>query len=124
MAMLKLTKGRTYTRTGLSCKRGVPFYADQKLAADLLLSGRFVQLKEKTGMNNEGADGPTEPAGIFDSMKVEDLKKYAAENGIDITGLKKKDEILDVIKSAENGEVSGPTEPAEPDTSMESLFEQ
>lgn len=52
------------------------------------------------------------------------LKKYAAENGIDITGLKKKDEILDVIKSAENGEVSGPTEPAEPDTSMESLFEQ
>ena len=75
-------------------------------------------------MNNEGADSPTEPAGIFDSMKVEDLKKYAAENGIDITGLKKKDEILDVIKSAENGEVSGPTEPAEPDTSMESLFEQ
>ena len=47
MAMLKLTKGRTYTRTGLSCKRGVPFYADQKLAADLLLSGRFVQLKEE-----------------------------------------------------------------------------
>ena len=110
MAMLKLTKGRSYTRTGLSCKRGVPFYADQKLAADLLLSGRFVQLKEETGMNNEGADSPTEPAGIFDSMKVEDLKK--------------KDEILDVIKSAENGEVSGPTEPAEPDTSMESLFEQ
>ena len=122
MAMLKLTKGRSYTRTGLSCKRGVPFYADQKLATDLLLSGRFVQLKEETEMNNEGADSPTEPAGIFDSM--EDLKKYAAENGIDITGLKKKDEILDVIKSAENGKVSGPTEPEEPDTSMESLFEQ
>lgn len=121
MAVLKLIKGRSYARTGLSCKKGVPFNVDKELAKELLLSGRFLQLEEIAEIDGPGEDKAGEQTEDIASMKMEDLKKYAVENGIDIAGLKKKDEILDAIKSVENGEVSGT---AEPDALMESLFEQ
>lgn len=37
----------------------------------------------------------------FDRMKIDELKAYAAENNIDISGLEKKAEILNAIKASE-----------------------
>lgn len=43
-----------------------------------------------------------ESSGDFSSMTVSDLKEYAANNGIDISGLTKRDDILSAITAAES----------------------
>lgn len=42
----------------------------------------------------------TEKGVDLSTMKVDDLKAYAAEKGIDISGATKKEEILEAIKAA------------------------
>lgn len=43
----------------------------------------------------------------FESRSLADLKDYAAENGINIDGLKKKADIVAVIKAAKNKKHEG-----------------
>lgn len=102
MAFLKLVKGRSYTMNGFSCNRDVPFSIEDDKADILLKSGRFEQLDEIENSDDDVDDGSDKEPSDIDSMKVEELRKYASENEIDITGLKKKDEILEVIRRSKN----------------------
>lgn len=51
---------------------------------------------EKPAPAAPAADSTADP---LDKMKIEELKAYAEENGIDLGEAKKKDEILAAIKS-------------------------
>lgn len=70
-AGLKVTEDRLAELSGSNNKQGKPLIA---------------KVEEKTGIEN---------------MKVDDLKAYAKENGIELDGATKKDEILAKIKEAE-----------------------
>ena len=61
--------------------------------------------EENPSENNDNASEDDEDDSVeddsidFKSLTVPALKKYARENGIDITGLEKKDQIIEAIKN-------------------------
>ncbi|MFB6364253.1 hypothetical protein ACFCP7_09340 [Paenibacillus elgii] len=57
---------------------------------------------EEEAMEEPAAFGPKP----LEDMTLAELKEYAEKNQIDLKGLTKKDEILDVIQGASNGSVS------------------
>lgn len=70
---------------------------------DFLLSQGYTLLEEK----QEGKpDAGSAPSGLAD-VKLADLKRYAEENGIDISGLKTKKEIAEAICAAEEAAGDG-----------------
>ena len=59
--------------------------------------------EEKEPENQEtDADEETEIKPDFEEMKVDDLKKYASDNGIALKGARTKPEIIEAINNASN----------------------
>lgn len=84
---------------------GVQFANGQAIINECPLVGWF---REHEGYSVKEVPEPKDPTDEeskekdpFDSMKVEELKEYAAENGIDLGDATKKADIIAVIKAAE-----------------------
>lgn len=112
MYHLKLIKGLSYNGA-VSATKDHPdvFVEDEKKYQRAMASGYFEEIKgaetpekdadaERHLEEEEHAESKGEPDALAD-MSLTELKAYAALNGIDITSLKKKDEIIDAIKAAE-----------------------
>lgn len=69
-----------------------PFEVEDKDVESLVKDGAIVTVPPKA--TNDNSDKP------LDQMKVDELKAYAAEHDIDISGVEKKADILAVIKTA------------------------
>ena len=122
---LKLVKGRSYSSGKVKVTKEKPIFetADDKLAAALIESGFFVAVSERLEQSSSipvknKPDGDKEPEtnkvrlGIpLEKMTEPQLVAYAAEKGINLTGLPlKKDKLAKIqefLKEAENnsGEV-------------------
>ena len=114
MHHLRLIKGLSYNGA-VSATKDHPdvFVEDEKKYQRAMASGYFEEIegaetpeKEADARHDAAGEEPEhdEPEGGSDAledMNVTELKAYAALNGIDITDLKKKGEIIDAIKVAE-----------------------
>lgn len=102
---VKLVKGYTYSDGVVFVKSDNPVIkVDEDEGDKLLASGYFEKVDEPDPVDppedpdNPGEEDGEEPKYIvppvdFDKMKLDELKEYAAENEIDISGLTKKDDI-------------------------------
>lgn len=104
---VKLIKGYSYRNAFRVVRSEDPIVTvDEDEGEELLASGYFEKIDEPDPVDppvdppedhDEDHDGE-EPKYIvppvdFDKMKLDELKEYAAENEIDISGLTKKDDI-------------------------------
>lgn len=90
MAQVKFVNKVKYN--GVMYAAHTPFQVDDKDVDALVAKGAIVTVAPEGGEKS------------IDKMKVDELKAYAEENGIDIAGLEKKSDILAAIKAAENSE--------------------
>lgn len=102
---VKLIKGYAYSDGVVFVNSDNPVAkVDEDEGQKLLASGYFEKIDEPDPVDPpEDSDNPGEEDGEeqqyivppvdFDKMKLDELKAYAAENEIDISGLTKKDEI-------------------------------
>ena len=113
MIKLKLIKGRSYAfgKTKVISDKPIFETADDKLAVKLVKSGYFIAVSEPAAIKDIPA-AVTEVEEIpLEKMTIEQLTIYAGENGINLTGLTKKPDILAKIKqviddNGENNEIS------------------
>lgn len=81
-----------------------PFRVDDSDVEGLVSKGAIVTVGPDTENNPDSNDESGLSVKDFDRMKIDDLKTYAAQNNIDISGLEKKADILTAIKAAENSQ--------------------
>jgi len=94
MFKLKLIKGRSYTGL-VKATAAQPFVdVENKATADALVSSGYFVIDRKVKNSAPIGEIPVE------KMAEKQLDDYAAENGIDLTGLKKKAEKLAKIQEA------------------------
>ena len=112
MYKLQLKKGLSYTGYGLKATAMRPFVeVNEKATADKLVSGgRFVLIgmSESPLSNVPSKETHETPQNIpLDKMTEKQLDAYAAENGIDLSGISKKSDKLAKITGAldESGEL-------------------
>ncbi len=95
MFKLRLIRGRSYAGVvKVKAERPIIEVADKATAEFLVSTGRFALLEAPAPKDNDPGDKPIE------KMTEAQLDAYAAENGIDLTGLKKKAEKLAKIQEA------------------------
>lgn len=70
---------------------------------DSLISQGYTLMEEK----QEDKPGMGGASSGFEDWRLADLKRYAEENGVDISGLKAKKEIADAIRAAEEAAGDG-----------------
>ena len=93
MYKLKLIKGRSYTGYGISATLDCPFIeTDKKEISDSLVSSEYFSF---VGEDNSGEDDKP-----LEKMTEKELDVYAAENGIDISGISKKADKLAAVQKA------------------------
>lgn len=91
---VKLIKGLSYMYNGVNATKDKPIECTKAEGDYLIGTGRFTLVEDTS--DNEGIT--VEKA--LEKMTKSELTAYAAENGIDVTGCEKKEEILATIKSA------------------------
>lgn len=99
MHKLKLIKGRSYTGYGVSATADSPFIeTDEKEISDSLTASGYFSF---VGEDNSDEDG-TQKADDkpLEKMTEKELDVYAAENGIDISGISKKADKLAAVQKA------------------------
>ncbi|MCC8066395.1 MAG: hypothetical protein LIO94_04755 [Clostridiales bacterium] len=117
MYHLKLIKGMSYTVGNLSASKRKPdLYVEDKEQADKLVKTGFFTVVGETAEQNasleenegeleadtseESESGETPLIAELQGKNKADLVAYAGQNGIDITGCKTKDDILQRIIEA------------------------
>lgn len=70
---------------------------------DSLISQGYTLMEETRENKPDAGDAPSG----FEDWRLADLKRYAEENGIDISGLKAKKDIMDAIRAAEESADDG-----------------
>lgn len=117
MYHLKLVKGLSYTGKVKATKANPDvFTEDEEKYASAMKSGYFADLTDSageqgTGWEDSGKDSAPEEQEPekeepgrkdgFEEMSVDELRAYAKANGISLTGLQKKTEILEAVRAAE-----------------------
>lgn len=118
MYHIRLKKGLSYSGAVTATRRDPDvFTEDAEIYASAMASGYFADLTgSEAGKNLEEPDPQEEDDGAardetgareadeedaLASLSVEELKAYAELNGIDLSGAKKKAEILALIREAE-----------------------
>ena len=96
MYTLKLTRGRSYTGHGITVdnKKPVIEVKEKDIACALINTKRFATVGVS---ESEAASGDETP---IEKMTEKQLEAYAAENGIDLTGISKKADKLAKIQQA------------------------
>lgn len=92
MYHLRLCKGLSYSGVVSASKKAPDVFVEDKPTADLALATGYFALVE----GNDKAPAPKVPTGTItalDTATGTQLKKYAEENGIDIKGLTRVDDI-------------------------------
>ena len=99
MYKLKLIKGRSYTGYGISATLDCPFIeTDKKEISDSLVSSGYFSF---VGEDNSGEDRAQKTDDKpLEKMTEKELDVYAAENGIDISGISKKADKLAAVQKA------------------------
>lgn len=109
MYHLRLIKALSYTGlVSATQKNPDTFTEDKAIADDAVASGYFTLVED--GAEDEQGQQEAKyhlDKAQLDEMKFDDLKKLAADMGIDITGIKKKADLVDAIAAVE-------VEPGEP----------
>ena len=107
MYHLRLIKALSYTGlVSATQKNPDTFTEDKAIADDAVASGYFTLIEDEAEEEQQEAKYHLDKAQL-DEMKFNDLKKLAADMGIDITGIKKKADLVDAIAAVE-------VEPGEP----------
>lgn len=78
-----------------------PFTVDDADIDSLVSKGAILISAPKVTGNPDAGGNPDEGVKDLDRMKIDELKAYASEKDIDITGLEKKSDILSAIKAFE-----------------------
>ena len=91
--MIRMIKG-TYGRVvegGVEAmtKRSAPFSLTAEREAELIAAGVAEKVEE------------IEQAKVYENMKMADLRKVAAERGVDVSSAKKKSEVVAILEAAE-----------------------
>lgn len=123
MHHLKLVKGLSYWNAFVKATKDHPdiYVEDGPAYESAMNSGYFEEVEDAPDRDDpEGGDPLSDtmvPVGEDDQeetetdglekMSVSELKAYAQLNGIDLGGAKKKDEIIDSIRAAEEGAMHG-----------------
>mgnify|MGYP000008978044 FL=1 len=107
MYHLRLIKALSYTGlVSATQKNPDTFTEDKAIADDAVASGYFTLIEDEAEEEQQEAKYHLDKAQL-DEMKFDDLKKLAVDMGIDITGIKKKADLVDAIAAVE-------VEPGEP----------
>ena len=96
---LRLCKALSYTGVVSATKEQPDVYVDDKATADKAVATGYFELIAEEGLNLSET-GHLDKAQL-EKMKLEELKKLAADMGIDDTGFKKKDEYVEAIAAVE-----------------------
>lgn len=109
MYHLRLIKALSYTGlVSATQKNPDTFTEDKAIADDAVASGYFTLIEGEAEEAQEQQETKYHlDKTQLDEMKFDDLKKLAADMGIDITGIKKKADLVDAIAATE-------VEPGEP----------
>lgn len=109
MYHLRLIKALSYTGlVSATQKNPDTFTEDKAIADDAVASGYFTLIEDGAEEAQEQQETKYHlDKTQLDEMKFDDLKKLAADMGIDITGIKKKADLVDAIAAVE-------VEPGEP----------
>lgn len=103
MGIMITSKRNGFRRAGVAHSETLTVYPD-----DRFTEAQIKELKAEPMLVVQGVD---DPVGIvempWDKMNVEQLKVYAAKNGIDLGDAKKRAEILEVIAAAEGEDDKG-----------------
>lgn len=113
MYHLKLIKGMSYTNGIISATQKKPdIYTEDKTTVDMAVkSGYFNLLESAENQATEGEKNQEREAHL-EEMTVSNLKKLAADMGIDATGLKNKADYVaaiaahEVVPDAENDQAT------------------
>lgn len=101
MFHLKLIKGLSYTGVVEATKKKPDVFTEDKAIADkAVASGYFKLVGEETPVQPTPQTAHLDK-GQFEEMKFDDLKKLAADMGIDTAGLKKKADLVEAIAAEE-----------------------
>ena len=107
MYHLRLIKALSYTGLVSATQKNPDTFTEDKAIADgAVASGYFTLIEDEAEEEQQEAKYHLNKAQL-DEMKFDDLKKLAAGMGIDITGIKKKADLVDAIAAVE-------VEPGEP----------
>lgn len=96
MAQVKFVNIAKYK--GVRYPAHTPFEVDDNDVETLVKAGAIVIIPAESV---EGGEAPTK---TIDGMKVDELKAYAEEHNIDISGATKRTEIIAAIKAAKESE--------------------
>lgn len=96
MNKVKLIKGRSYTGYGIKATAESPCIevAKKEVAEALVATGYFSLIEASADADNSGNEKPV------DKMTEKELDAYAAENGIDLTGVSGKAKKLAKIQES------------------------
>lgn len=101
MYHLRLIKALSYTGLVSATQKNPDTFTEDKAIADgAVASGYFTLIKDEAEEEQQEAKYHLNKAQL-DEMKFDDLKKLAADMGIDITGIKKKADLVDAIAAVE-----------------------
>lgn len=107
MYHLRLIKALSYTGLVSATQKNPDTSTEDKaIADDAVASGYFTLIEDEAEEEQQEAKYHLDKAQL-DEMKFDDLKKLAVDMGIDITGIKKKADLVDAIAAVE-------VEPGEP----------
>ena len=111
--VLKLIKGRSYHSGNIVATQAKPFVttASEDTANKLVKTGFFELIDEQDGASAISGYEAAEDAGEDEEMELDalagmtiaQLKEYAKDNGIDVTGCKTKAQYLAIISEARGG---------------------
>ena len=108
MFHLKLIKGLSYTGVVEATKKKPDVFTEDKAIADrAVASGYFKLVGEETPEQSTPQTAHLDK-GQLEEMKFDDLKKLAADMGIETAGLKKKADLVEAIAAVEV--IPGPAE--------------
>ena len=101
--MIKMIKG-TYGRVvngvvEAMTKHSGPFKLSKSREAELVAAGVAVKVKE-----------PTAQAKAYEDMKMAELRKLAASQGVDVSKAKTKGEVIALLETAESSSEGAPGE--------------
>ena len=107
MYHLRLIKALSYTGLVSATQKNPDTFTEDKAIADgAVASGYFTLIEDEAEEEQQEAKYHLNKAQL-DEMKFDDLKKLAAGMGIDLTGIKKKADLVDALAAVE-------VEPGEP----------
>lgn len=100
MYHLRLKKALSYTGVVTATKDNPDVYIEDKAAADKAAASGYFDLINENTEPEETFSGHLDPAQLED-MKIDDLKRLAANMGVDTSTMKKKADYINAITAVE-----------------------